>query len=184
MRRKGKKRWTWLGAIAIAALATYLAPDTAVSSVWTVIGRAVAWTLKTLSGPVTLPMWVVGLGAAIVLALVAVCVTVVIVSATAKTGPNYTDFTNAMVLGIKWTWRWSGNRIDEDSLGPLCPRCDYDLRRIASTYNWEDASLKCDHCGEEWHFQFKMPRLLDRVLREIHRRLRKGEWPGAQQDSG
>lgn len=183
-RKKTPARWKWLGGIVTAAagtaLAAYFTPGAAV---WSAIGRAFAWTLRVLAAPITLPTWAVLLGGLVILVVIGLGMLLALAATAKPARPDYADFTEAVILGVKWTWRWSGNRIEGDSVSPLCPRCDYDLRPIPSNYNWNDAALKCDHCGEEWFFEFRMSGLLDRVLREINRRLRKGEWPGAQQET-
>jgi hypothetical protein len=102
--------------------------------------------------------------------------------------PNYKNYTFDEISGINWQWDWDGRKME--NLVPLCPECsyqpflelDFNLNHITD----EDfrksirASLvKCDSCDFEKKFQYEPEILKSKVTREIHRRIRKGEYETA-----
>src|SRR5262245_18695171 len=130
LRKNSSARWKWFGGILTAAAGTVLAAYfTPGAPLWSAIGHVFSRTLRIMANPITLPTWAVLLAGLVILAVIVCCAVLAVALATTKpAGPNFTTFTEADFLGIKWTWRWSGSRIDENTVSPLCPRCDYDLR--------------------------------------------------------
>ncbi len=65
------------------------------------------------------------------------------------------------------------------NLVPLCPECSYQPF-LELDYNHKHLSecskIRCDNCGFEKEFQYRPERLKQKVIREIHRRIRKGEY--------
>lgn len=99
------------------------------------------------------------------------------------TVPDYKSYTNDRIFGVDWQWKWIGDRID--SLVALCPECAYQPK-VEETYNFDlenessglqsSSKMVCDNCGFEQVWQDSPEYLKNRATREIHRKIRTGEY--------
>ena len=90
-------------------------------------------------------------------------------------GPEFHEYVRDSFLGATWQWRWSRDNSVIHLLS-ICPKCSYELRVVRAGYRASGlCMLGCDHCD------YRTPTtefegLTDRVIREIHRKIRTGEW--------
>ena len=92
---------------------------------------------------------------------------------------SYTRYTYDRILGVNWQWRYSHG--DVVALVPICPNCSYQPP-IQMFYPGgyiaagENSLIQCDHCGFKIQFDYPPEILTDRIEREIHRKIRTGEY--------
>lgn len=138
-------------------------------------------TWAFLGTGVSLPRWVF---VCWLLVSVVAVIGVVVAWLASLNEPTFHDYTADRILGIDWEWRYLGNRIDDDSLRPFCPKCRYQLKWIdASTYHGTDYRLSCDHCGWQTLMAMHQNALIERVVGEIDLKLRTGEYAKAKEVS-
>lgn len=98
----------------------------------------------------------------------------------------YLKYMEQILFGAKWRWSWSAGQIA--NLWCYCPVCDgelvYDdsMARRASTWRQPQTLFICEHCdnsvigtvdGGGKHYALSV------VKRDIDRRIRTGQYPGA-----
>jgi len=171
---------TVIGGIALAILGE-IWPPVKVAIIW-VWERALAF-VGLLGESYSVPGWalsVLGL-----LALVTV-IRAVVVLRRSPAGPH-NKYVEDILFGVKWRWSWAGG--DISSLWCFCPVCDgelvYDDSSAHSIYSREEPRTLfiCEHCNRS-----TMGRVdgggkdyaLGAVRREIHRRVRTGQYAGSQ----
>lgn len=81
------------------------------------------------------------------------------------------------IFGIDWQWDWYLR--DVTNLIPLCPQCSYqpeiERENVPSTYS-DKAKIYCENCGFRKKWDVQPAKLKERVTKEIHRKLRTGEY--------
>ena len=91
--------------------------------------------------------------------------------------PGHFSYVSDNILGVQWQWRWQAGTIDD--LVPICPKpacsCRLDHER-SSHLAIDGVSLVCDHCGFTKDYDCNWDDLRWRVLKEIDRRIRTGEF--------
>jgi hypothetical protein len=148
---------------------------------------ALSWPLLArlpLGQPVVVPLWImVLLILSSMLSLVATSLRLSARRARAKAeGKRHLS---DCVFDVDWQWVWRDGNVDASSLLPLCPRCAYELTVDAAlghtaehpTFHGKDVVLTCDNCAFEKHFDIGPNELLQRVIKEIHWRKRRGSYP-------
>jgi hypothetical protein len=121
----------------------------------------------------SVPLWIL-----ILIFLLGVIVPIII-SGRKKTPSLESSYTNDNIYGINWQWHYYSG--DIFGLVPICPRCKYQppIRRF-DIGGFQAASegtlIQCDHCGFKKQFDFPPEILEDRITREIHRKIRTGEY--------
>lgn len=149
---------------------------------WPWLQRAIAsaataiWHFLTASLPI--PVW------ALILIAIALTPTAVFLGRLLRKqeGPTWRDYREDMFLGVKWRWRYEGGSIED--LRCYCPADDTALvycpvpPRNPDEYN--RTSLRCESCQQEIGSQpGDMYDVKDRVIRQIERKVRVGEWRNA-----
>ncbi|CAH0270182.1 hypothetical protein SRABI70_03463 [Pseudomonas sp. Bi70] len=95
----------------------------------------------------------------------------------APRAPDWTSYTKDRFFGLDWRWRYVGQHVD--GLRSFCPRCDFQLFPVDSSYFAAVARFKyqCDSCGAELkEFEGDVDELESKVERSIHQKLRNGLW--------
>ena len=98
-----------------------------------------------------------------------------------KGGPS--TYTEDSIFGVVWRWRYRSGGVDAK---PFCPKCDLELVPLEQRYDSCDAGrvfpadfthFACENCRiKSEKFDGGVSYALDRVEREIRRRIRTGEW--------
>jgi hypothetical protein len=89
----------------------------------------------------------------------------------------FTSYTQDNFFGLTWRWQWtSGGLIDAGTLTAFCSMCDRRLPMIRYPYA-TTTTFHCDACGDDTELQGNLGHTLNRVLREIDLKARKGTWP-------
>ena len=94
--------------------------------------------------------------------------------------PHWTDFKEMTFDGVKWRWDYVGGQVKY--LTPYCVRngCDLQVHPQFADYNHRDGrqitEYKCDRCGNSPRMEGEPYEIENRVLREIDRCHRNGEW--------
>jgi hypothetical protein len=101
------------------------------------------------------------------------------IAKTSKTSIPETIYKRDHILGIDWQWGYSSGEVVD--LVPICPQCKYQPpvhRFHIGDYAaaGEGCLIQCDHCGFKKEFDFLTEVLQDRITREIHRKIRTGEF--------
>lgn len=137
-----------------------------------IIGLLGLWKanwLKWLQYQITWPVWVL-----ILLPLSGLAIAFLI---RALTGSLYISDN---VYGIEWYWCYQGDKLDIKSFVPFCPNrecsCRLDPARSSSYQAIDDVTLVCDHCGFKKDFECNWDKLIWKVVKEIDRRIRTGEF--------
>ena len=90
---------------------------------------------------------------------------------------RFTSYTRDSFFGITWRWQWTfGGQIDSETLAAFCSMCDRRLPMMHSTYD-PTTIFHCDACRDDTPLQGNLAQNLNRVLREIELKVRKGTWP-------
>lgn len=101
-----------------------------------------------------------------------------------KQPPDWRNYVTDEIFGVEWQWRYLGNRLDE-VLGAFCPNKNCKCRledqpnentNRRSYYYSFPISLVCPYCGFRRDFDFALEELNRKVLIEVERRLRTGEF--------
>lgn len=84
--------------------------------------------------------------------------------------------------GIIWRWDWNSDYSSIRVMNWFCPRCDTALlaRGRGTHVSYADTTFTCDHC--QWKsitFDSHIERIKERVIGQIDRKLRNGEWQDA-----
>lgn len=135
-----------------------------------------AWRYTTAS--TTIPRWLLWC-----LILFAVTVTVRlsfrVLSRAAE--PTVFDYRQDTILGLPWRWDYGSN--GPRNLWCFCPACDTALL-YSEEEGWSEygrgrkvINLKCEHCGNRVQTsEGDRNYLIDRVMRQIDRVQRSGDW--------
>jgi hypothetical protein len=92
--------------------------------------------------------------------------------------PGWKDYTSDEILGINWRWRWDNNAIA--GLIAFCPTCDMEVSGYTPEYTEFQTDFYCDRCNRSLQTLNMEPQYIaDRVIREIERKVRTGEWRAA-----
>jgi len=102
-------------------------------------------------------------------------VTVAVLLLAARKSEDEIGFTERVLFGIRWRWRYSQHGIDD--LAAFCPDCDLQVhaRSRVSRYGRMDAVLyHCDDCNRTLQeFDCRRAEVEDRVTRKIQQALRE-----------
>ena len=93
--------------------------------------------------------------------------------------PQWHDFTEFHFLGVLWRWRYYGSEIH--SLVSFCPQTGCDMQTYGSGGQYynpgrETTVYRCDRCGHMPEVQGTKEQIENKVMREIQRLLRCGDW--------
>jgi hypothetical protein len=123
------------------------------------------------------PVWVL-----ILLPLAGLAIVSCIIAAIALLDrtPDRLSYLSDHIFGVEWHWQCPGGKLREYSLVPYCPKsgcsCQLDPREMSGYQAIGDISLVCDHCGFRKDFDCNWDELKWKVIKEIDRRIRTGEF--------
>jgi hypothetical protein len=94
-------------------------------------------------------------------------------------GPNVTAYTQDTFLGLIWRWSYISNH--PHNPWAFCPYCDtmliYSEQRDFYSRNVEHTMLTCETCNREMlTHEGDKDYLVNKILRQIDRIIRTGEW--------
>ena len=91
---------------------------------------------------------------------------------------NELDYTTDEIFGVEWNWCYVRGQLKQTELAAFCPnqQCACRLEQRSSSDERVYVSLICEHCGFVKHFEWSRQELNRRVVLEIERRLRTGEF--------
>ncbi len=154
------------------------------------------WTgsfFRWLAHPVVVPVWLLGTGliCAVLLPLLWLAIPKLLRAADGNGGHparHWKEYTSDSIFGVSWLWGYLANSLDDDRLVAFCPaqscRCRLDIvedynRGYGSWLGNAPATATCVSCGFRREFEWPISELRRRVLLEIERRLRTGEYQTA-----
>lgn len=173
-----KRMWAdpvWSKVIAGMILAAVASIGTYRAGWWPRIG-SLALRLSALAKSSTLvPNWLL-----VILTLCAITVVIIvafaiwIVIATPSSGVTFRDYSEDLLLGILWRWRYGRDGFIFD-LYSFCPKCDYQIYpRQRGDYRIE---YRCEHCGNRVEgVSTSVEEIESRVTRLIQKKIRDGSW--------
>lgn len=151
-----------------------------ISVIVLIIGLIGLWKanlLKWLQYQITWPVW-----ALILLSLSGVVIASSIRALTNSLGriPEHFLYISDNVFGVKWRWRYQEGKLYEKYFEPFCPNaecsCMLEPVRRSAYQAIDDVTLVCDHCGFTKDFKYNWDQLRWKVVKEIDRRIRTGEF--------
>jgi hypothetical protein len=118
-------------------------------------------------------------GLVLIIAVVAIGVIVLFVADLMSPEPSKTPdqfaYHEDRFFGVTWRWRWSPDgSIDAGSVTAYCPVCDRVIPVAFEGYG--PTRLRCEPCGGEIVMEGNTVHSLNRVIREIDLKVRKGTW--------
>ncbi len=160
--------WSKVIASAIIGLAVWLIGNSL--GVWPSV-ESYFWSLIHYALESSLiPNWIILIGALSFLLFV-----VVILRTLWLSFFNWHAYTSDEFLGINWRWHWEGNEIL--GLIPFCPTCELEVTGYMPEYSEYQTVFHCDRCNTSLQSLNMEPQhIADRVIREIQRKVRTGEW--------
>ena len=159
-------------ATVICALLAFLVPGL---YRWALDAGSAAWKFLTAAGGT--PRWVLIVLAAVAAPTVYRALRLLLPAKSA--GPTvrparFTDYTEDTFFGVVWRWAYQQGKL----LPPagFCPTCDTQLV-YSEPYRGISVSLVCEHCHKTvYDGEGGLEDALNRVARQIERKLRSGEW--------
>ena len=133
--------------------------------------------LQWLQYQITWPVW-----ALMLLSLSGLAIAFSIRALTGSLGriPDHSLYISDNVFGIEWHWCYQGDALYTKNFAPFCPNrecsCMLDPARRSSYQAIDDVILVCDHCGFTKDFECNWDTLIRKVVKEIDRRIRTGEF--------
>lgn len=145
-----------------------------------IIGLIGLWKanwLKWLQYQITWPVW-----ALILLSLSGLAIASLIRALTDSLDriPEHFLYISDNVFGVEWHWRYREGKLYEKYFEPFCPNrecsCMLDPVQRSAYQAIDDVTLVCDHCGFKKDFECNWDKLIWKVVKEIDRRIRTGEF--------
>jgi len=143
---------------------------------------------RLLTSTVGIPVWLLSLTVALLLALLYQAAKRAM-KTLAASAPSFLAYREDIIFGIHWRWSYVGNTLDEPH--EFCPDCDTRLLfrdeygmppgLVTRNFNLQTVFF-CEHCG--WQSQpldGEHHDIINRVMRQIDRRARSGEWQSTLQ---
>lgn len=176
---------TVVGGVILAVLAELWPPaKTALVWLW---GKLLAF-LGLFSSSYPVPGWLIVLLG--LLALVTVFRILAGLRSVAVSEALHANYIEDILFGAKWRWSWASHQIH--GLWCFCPSCDaelvYDDSSVNDIYRRDKPKTEfiCEHCGHRTVGVVEggnKSYALSAVQREIRRRVRTGQYPGAPSPS-
>lgn len=91
-----------------------------------------------------------------------------------KGNDPYEGYKSDNILGIIWSWDYFLNDVIENSLLPLCPKCEFELQPYrASAFNAVNhVGFRCQKCGWQNEFQATHNEVIHTVIKSIEHKIR------------
>lgn len=174
---------TVVGTVAVALLAELWPPvKNVLLWVWVQVKHLASLTTTDFS----LPGWLILL-LGVLSSVTVVSIAVRLLRKGASPLSAHSTYVNDRLFGAMWRWRWDGHHIQ--NLWCFCPTCDaelvYDDSSCRDVLNRSTPRTEfyCEHCGHARVASIEggdKDYALSAVQRELRRRLRTGELPGAK----
>lgn len=144
---------------------------------WTLIWQLIQYLVSLLAYQIVLPVW--ALLILITLTLPTLFVLVLLIKLRSKSVETFywLNYVSDNIFDIRWVWRRYGD--DISSLTALCPQCLNELtpsNGLLHGIRSYPESLICDHCGFRRDFGISIGEIVNKVKKEIRRRLRTREF--------
>lgn len=160
--KRFKKIWLLLLLpVIIGLLITWLAPIDIPGIIW----KAITWFAGFFVIKATLPVW----GLILLMLAIPFLIGVVLFVALTRSTENYLKYTSDTFFGISWYWSYDGGTVYDVDIFPRCPSCKTLLQPSNIVVN--EFNLVCSHCGFQKEFRYSYSELLNRVKKEIDRKI-------------
>jgi len=166
MKKHIKKFWLLLIVpVAVGLLVNWLTPFDIPAAVWSVL----KWIWSLLVAKFSLPVWLILLLMLMIPAFILILIAVFL----NRSGETHLTYVSDNFFGISWHWQYTWGELYDESIVPRCPQCKSVLQPVEeSGYRVvDDITLLCHHCGFKQRFEFNLHTLVDRVKREIDRKI-------------
>lgn len=93
--------------------------------------------------------------------------------------PTARDYLEDQFMNMTWRWRWRfGQTFQIAEFRFFCASCDYEIvPKESHPYARVETIFRCDRCGEERaRLENSLDALHSAAEREVHRKIRVGEW--------
>ena len=141
-----------------------------------VIWSGITWFVRLFIIKVSLPIWL------IIILILAISVlsrgASFSFTADGDSAGTYLNYTSDKFFGILWRWKYTANKLYDEHIVPRCPSCMTLLRATEETsYRMiDEVTLTCPNCDFKRRFEYSLDDLLDRIRREIDRKIVTDEY--------
>ena len=166
--------------ISAVVAAAIIALGTKLLGWWPNIANAAQFVWQFAFSSVSVPVWILAVLILAAIGFVVLFATLVWVNR--PQGETWRNYTTDEFYGIKWRWRYFQDGSMSEPL-PFCTECDFQLNpsqagAFAAASHWV---YQCEDCGHLCaDVQESFVELEDRVKRQVHRKIRSGEWANEQ----
>jgi len=172
--KRFKKIWLPIIVSVISGiLINWLTPLNIPGAIWKII----TWFVGLFVIKATLPVW----GIILLMLVIPLLIGIVIVFFLLRTNSTetYLTYTSDTFFGISWYWRYTGNKLYKEDIIPRCLSCKTLLQPSNVVVN--EFTLICSHCGFQKEFEYSYDELLNRVKKEIDRKIITEEYKTVKQ---
>ena len=154
-------------------LIDWLTPINIPGAIWKII----TWFVGLFVIKATLPVW----GIILLMLVIPLLIGIVIVFFLLRTNSTetYLTYTSDTFFRISWNWRYTGNKLYKEDIIPRCPSCKTLLQPSNVVVN--EFTFICSHCGFQKEFEYSYDELLNRVKKEIDRKIITEEYKTVRQ---
>ena len=98
-------------------------------------------------------------------------------SARGLQGPGWKSYRTDFFDGMKWNWRYDPSEGSVVTIVGLYSLCPLDLTQLVFEPSYDSVSFMCETCGRKFGpFPGDRQYVLARIERQIHRKIRTGDW--------
>ena len=154
--------------VVCSLLVNWLTPINILGAIW----KSITWFAVLFIIKVTLPVWGI-----IVLMLTPLLIGLVLFLYRTYSAETYLTYTSDTFFGI--SWHWSYDRGTVYKVLHRCPSCKLILEPSNTAVTI--FTLFCSHCGFQKDFEYSYGELLNRVKKEIDRKIHTEEYKTVKQ---
>ena len=157
--------------VIISLLVNWLTPINIPGTIWKII----TWFAGLFVIKATLPVW----GIILLMLVIPLLIGIVFFLLRTSSTETYLTYISDIFFEISWHWRYTGNKLYNEDIIPRCPSCKTLLQPSNVVVN--EFTFICSHCGFQKEFEYSYDELLNRVKKEIDRKIITEEYKTVKQ---
>jgi hypothetical protein len=140
-------------------------------AVWHALKKEAIWLYNIFLSSVSIPVWLIVVFPFIIFALIRMFA--VFREKNQISLVSWREYNHDLIFGMCWRWGYSSSNADIERLWCFCPHDDTEL----ISEGIHSQSFRCETCKRKFGpFEDSQGDLFGMVKRQIHRKLRSGEW--------
>ena len=147
--------------VIIGLLINWLTPINIPGAIW----KTIVWFGDLFVIKINLPIW----GIILLMFTIPLLIGVILFLQRTSSTVTYLAYTSDTFFGISWHWSYDGGNVYDEDIIPRCPSCKTLLQPSNMVVN--EFILVCSHCGFQKEFEYSYDELLNRVKKEIDRKI-------------